>query len=116
MKSAVQPLVNHKHGIKQAHVLAKSGNLYVEVNNEFIPLRDFIKTRADMPDDVNEVFNPEVCEDWDVNFDYLSSKENMICRFDGINFECLHFDDHGDICGLHPDAIKDENGNWVLPN
>ena len=113
MKSAVQPLVNHKHGNKQAHMLAVSGNLYIELNNEFIPLSEFIKTRADMPNGVDEVFNPE-CEDWDINFEYLSSKENMVCRFDMINFDCLHYDEYGTICGLHPDAVKDKNGNWVF--
>lgn len=105
MKYATRPLVNHKHGTKQAHVLAKSGNLYVPVGSTLIKLCDWLKSRCDMPDQVDEVFNPDVCEDWDVNFEYLTSKENMVCKLDSINFDCIHYDTDGCICGIYPDNI-----------
>lgn len=118
---ATQPLVNPAHKAKQAHVLAMSGHLFVEAadSDELLPLGEWLKTRCDMPERLDEVFNPETTEDWDVNWEYLTSKERMICKFEGVNWEYLHIDNSGVMTGVHPDAdIVNSEGKeeWLFTN
>lgn len=78
----MQPLVNHNHKEKSWEVLAKSGNLYLHLDDNLVKLSDWLKTRADMPDSVAEVFSPEN-DEWQENIAYINSKEALYCLYDG---------------------------------
>ena len=117
---ATKVLVNHSHKEKMPHILAKSGTLFVEAadSDELLPLSEWLKTRCDMPDQVDEVFNPETTEDWDVNWEYLTSKERMVCKYEG-TWEYLHINDENELIGVHPDAdIVESEGRkeWLITN
>ncbi len=112
--NAIQVLVNKSHGQNQAHVLAQSGNLFIPVNDNLVPLSEFIKTRCDMPDDVKDVFNPETTEDWGENWEYLTGREVMVCIYNGEKYDSIHTNEHGEIVGIHTDATQNEKGEWVI--
>ncbi|MCY9866470.1 hypothetical protein OTK49_28425 [Vibrio coralliirubri] len=112
--NAIQVLVNESHGKYQAHVLAMSGNLFVPVDDELIRLSQWIKSRTDMPDEIEEVFHPQTTQEWGENWEYLINKENMVCMFDGIKYDSIHEDECGRIVGIHPDATQNAKGEWVL--
>lgn len=115
MKQATQVLVNHQHKDKSFHVLAKSGNLYVGINDEMIPLSKWLLGRADMPDSVEEVFNPEATSEWAENIDYISNVECLCCLYEGVYWRV--YQENGVVMGYHPQAEFFKAGDkelWVL--
>lgn len=115
MHQATITLVNHQHKDKSFHVLAKSGNLFLELD-EKVPLSEWLKTRADMPDSVEEAFNPEVTEDWAENVSYVCQVEPLVCLYERVYWRV--YEENGYFKGYHPDAIwvkgKDGESHPIL--
>ena len=102
-------IVNGAHGVYTWHELATNYELFIELDEPTI-LNQWLIGRADMPDGVCEVFNPDSCDDWCDNVNYIDTTEKLLVLIDGSLFEVFQ-GESGDIFAIHPDAIYCEDHN-----
>lgn len=115
MDTATQVIVENSYGDFKWQQLVNSFVLYVHLNGGVVTFEDFVNTRCDMPKP-QTVFHPTLCEEWDINIEYMNTKEKLYVKIDNVLYEVFETHDEN-IVAVHPDAIfiregEDDNVNY----